>query len=152
MLSSRLIHMIEDHWASITGQVIREIHDDPWLEHVGRLPADELRDRARDVLEHLGHWLSMSDREELARRFQRLGAERRKEGVPLAETALCYFLMKNRMIEFVREHEMAETPVAIYAEEELEHCIGRFFDNAVYNIVAGYERAAPTSRAAQASR
>jgi hypothetical protein len=45
------------------------------------------------------------------------------------------------MLEFVRNQGIGDSPVAIYAEEELEHCVGRFFDSMVYHMTLGYEDA-----------
>jgi hypothetical protein len=141
VLSSKLIRLIEDHWDPITTRILTEIRHDPRLKHVASLPAGDLRERARDILEHLGHWLSVSKSEELARRFERVGGLRYEESIPLAEVVLSYMIIKDRMLEFVRDQGIGDSTVAIYAEEELEHCVGRFFDSMVYHMVLGYEDA-----------
>jgi hypothetical protein len=141
MLSSKLIRLIEDHWDPITTRILSEIRLDPRLKHVASLPAGDLRERARDILEHLGHWLSVSKSEELARRFERVGGLRYEESIPLAEVVLSYMIIKDRMLEFVRDQGIGDSTVAIYAEEELEHCVGRFFDSMVYHMILGYEDA-----------
>jgi hypothetical protein len=141
MLSSKLIRLIEDHWDPIANRILAEICHDPRLKHMASLPAGDLRERARDILQRLGHWLSVSKTDELARQYERLGGLRFEESIPLAEVALSYLIVKDRMLEFVRDQGIGESPVAIYAEEELEHCVGRFFDTAVYHIILGYEEA-----------
>lgn len=141
MLSSKLIQLIEDHWDPITTRTLREIRHDARLRHVGGLPEGELRERARDILEHLGHWLGVSKEDELAGRFERVGAVRFQEGIPLAEVVLSYLIIKDRMLEFVRGQGIAQNTLELYAEEELEHCVGRFFDSLMYHMVRGYEQA-----------
>jgi hypothetical protein len=141
MLSSKLIRLIEDHWDPIANRILAEICHDARLKHIASLPAGDLRERARDILQRLGHWLSVSKSEELARQYERLGGLRFEESIPLAEVALSYLIVKDRMLEFVRDQGIGESPVAIYAEEEREHCVGRFFDTAVYHIILGYEAA-----------
>ncbi len=91
--------------------------------------------------QHLGHWLSVSKQEELARRFERIGVLRFEESIPLAEVVLCYVIVKDRILEFVRGQGIGQTTVEVYAEEELEHSVGRFFDSMIYHIVCGYEAA-----------
>ncbi len=152
MLSSRLIRMIEDHWDPITNRIMADIRQDHRLRHIASLPASDLRDRTRDILQRLGHWLSVSKPEELAQRFQQVGASRHEEGIPLAEVVLGHVMIKDRMLAFVRDQGIGDSPVAIYAEEELEHCVGRFFDSAIYHLIVGYEGAlpAPMSRARHA--
>jgi len=39
----------------------------------------------------------------------------------------------------VRNQGMGHTTMEIYAEEELEHRLGKFFDCLVYRLVHGYE-------------
>ncbi len=150
MLSSKLIRLIEDHWNPITASILEEIRRNPRLRHIGGLPESELRERARDILEHLGHWLTTSQEDELARHFEHIGGVRFAEGIPLAEVALAYSLVKERMLEFVRGQGLAQTPVALYAEEELEHCVGRFFDSMTYHVIRGYEQSLHHAAAAHA--
>jgi hypothetical protein len=141
MLSSKLIQLIEDHWDPITTCILEEIRHNPRLRHVGGLPESDLRERARDILERLGHWLSSSREDEMARRFEAVGALRFSESIPLAEVVLAYLIVKERMLDFVRGQGMAQSTVALYAEEELEHCVGQFFDSMTYYVIRGYERA-----------
>jgi hypothetical protein len=159
MLSSKLIRLIEDHWEPITGRILSEIRRDPRLKHIASLPTSDLRERARDLLQRLGHWLSVAKSEDLARSFERVGGLRYQESIPLAEVVLGYMIVKDRMLEFVRDQGMGDSPVAIYAEEELEHCVGRFFDSMVYHVILGYEdalaeasRVLPRSKAAAGTR
>ena len=145
MLSSKLIQLIEDHWDPITTRILRDIRHDHRLPHAAGLPESELRERARDILEHLGHWLSPAKEEELARRFERIGRQRFEESIPLHEVVLAYLIVKDRMLEFVRGQGIGETTVERYAEEELEHSVGRFFDSMIYHVVRGYEAALATA-------
>ncbi len=142
MLSSKLVRLIEEHAEPLTVQILRDIRNDTRLTHAAGLPEGELRDRAREVLQHLGHWLTTSGEEELARRFERLGHLRHEEGIPLDEVVLCCHHMKNRMLEFVRGQGIGQNVVELYAEEELEHLVGRFFDAKVYHVIRGYQSGA----------
>jgi hypothetical protein len=141
MLSTKLVRLIEEHWDSITTRILGQIRHDPRLTHIASLPASDLRERARDILERLGHWLSASKPEELARRFERVGGLRYEEAIPLHEVVLSYLIIKDRMLEFVRDQGIAESPMALYAEEELQNCVGRFFDSMIYHMILGYEAA-----------
>jgi hypothetical protein len=141
MLSSRLIHLIESHWEQITTRVLRKIQSDQRLAQVGKLPPSELRERAENILRNLGKWLAASHGEELAARYEQLGRVRFRESIPLQEVVLAHIVIKNEMIDFTREQGLTRTPLDLYAEEELEHSVGHFFDSAVYHIVRGYEGA-----------
>lgn len=140
MLSSRLIRMIGDHWEEITARVVRQIRIQAALRELGKLPEPELRERARELLLNLGHWLVCPE-EELAGRYQRLGETRFEEGIPLHELVCALHLIKEQMIEYVREQGICQTSVDVYAEEELLYNVDRVFDKLVYHVVRGYERA-----------
>jgi hypothetical protein len=139
MLSSKLVRLIEEHWDPLTTRIVKEFRTNARLRRLGDLPESELRERARDILEHLGHWLTLSGEHELAPHFERIGAMRHEEGIPLREVVLAYSVIKNEMIEYARAQGIGPSTIEIYAEEELQHCISRFFDSAVYHVVCGYE-------------
>jgi hypothetical protein len=141
MVSRTPVQIIEDHSEQITNKVIRLIRKDPELPKINRLPESELRDRALEVLRNLGHWLSASRWDELAGRYERLGRERFEESFRLHETVRCFHILRESMIDFVREQGVLQSSVELYAEEELEYRMGRFFDNLVYHVVRGYEEA-----------
>ena len=50
-------------------------------------------------------------------------------------------LIKDKMLDFIRSRGFAANALEIYAEEELEHRVGKFFDNLTYHMVHGYESA-----------
>lgn len=141
MLSSRLVRLIEEHWDPLSARVAADIRSDGRLRSVGALPESDLRERARDILEHLDHWLLSSREHELARHFEHIGAERYGERIPLDEVVLAYLKIKRHAIEFVRSQGMGPSTVELYAEEELEHAVGQFFDSAVYHLIRGYQQA-----------
>lgn len=151
MLSSRLVRLIEEHWDLLTIGIVKDIGADTRLRYVAALPESELRERARDILERLGHWLTTAHEQEMARHFEHLGAVRHSEAIPLDEVVLAYLKIKNRMLEFARAQGIGPSAMELYAEEELQHSVGHFFDGAIYHLVRGYERAheAPHSAAAR---
>jgi hypothetical protein len=141
MLSSRLVQLIEDHCESISTRILSDFRQDTRLRHIAELPRTDLVDRVRDVLLHLGHWLTSSSQVEIAERFERIGRRRFHEGIPAQEMVLAYGVIKERAIEFVRDQGIGRSTLELYAEEELEHAVGRFFDSVVYYVVRGYEEA-----------
>lgn len=139
MLSSKLVRLIEEHWDPLTARIIKDIRANPRLPCLGGLPESELRDRARDILEHLSHWLTLSGERELGPHFERIGAARRQDGIPLHEVVLAYSTIKNAMIDYARAQGIGPSAFEVYAEEELQHSISRLFDCALYYVVRGYE-------------
>lgn len=141
MLSAKLIRMVEEHWEAVTARIVHDIQHDPRLSHFGMIPESELRERTGDILRRLGDWLTYSNQEELGTRFENLGRRRHDDGIPLSELVLRYMIVKDRMLEFVREQGFSQSAVDVYAAEELEHAVGKFFDTGTYHLVRGYEAA-----------
>jgi hypothetical protein len=143
MLSAKLIQLIEDHWEGITAAVIRQIRSDPRLFHISNLPDTELREVGRNILKNLGHWVTASRNEQrtVEEIYEGLGRVRFAQGIPLHECVRGQQIVKQKVVEFMRDHEFAQSSVSIYAEEELEHRLNDFFDDLTYHEVFGYESA-----------
>jgi hypothetical protein len=140
MLSGRLIHLIETHHKELSDRVLREIWRQQDVPHIRRLPEAELRERGQAILEHLGEWL-MGKGEEMNKRQEVVGKLRFEQGVPLHEAVRCLCLIKNTVIEFIEEQGIPRDTIGLYAEEELEHRLGKFFDQLIIHLVRGYESA-----------
>lgn len=141
MVSGRLIHLIEAHQEEIAASVLREIHKHPDLACMRNLSDAELRERGQLILENLGHWLSAGHEAEIEQRYEKLGKARFEESIPLHESVRALAIVKDKMIDFVHDQGLARTSVDLYAEEELERRVGRFFDELAIHMVRGYETA-----------
>jgi hypothetical protein len=139
MFSFTLVQKIEAHSEEIAGLVVEEIKRDPQLQTIAALDCDELSRRARELLGDLGHWLIARD-PKVARWSEPLGRSRFEHAIPLHELIRCLLIIKVRLISFSREN-LAGTVLQIYAEEELEYRVGRFFDEVIYYTAKGYESA-----------
>jgi len=141
MLSGKLIHLIEVHQEQIAANVLEEIRRHPGLTDLRMLSEVELRQRGQQILEHLGHWLTAEHEAEIEQRYELLGRARFEEGIPLYQSVRALAIIKNKMIDFVHDQGLARTSVDLYAEEELERRVGRFFDELTIHMVRGYETA-----------
>lgn len=141
MLSARLIHLIEAHQEEISTRVLHDIRRHPELSHIRSLQDLELRERGRQILAHLGKWLAEAKEEELAREYEYLGKVRYEESIPLHESVRALYIIKDKMIDFVKEQGVKRDSMELYAEEELERRVDRFFDELVIHLVRGYEGA-----------
>jgi hypothetical protein len=136
MFSFTLVQKIEGHSEQIAGLVAEEIRRNPQLQSIGSIDCEELARRARDLLGNLGNWLVAHD-PEVAYWSEPLGRSRFEHAVPLHELIRCLLIIKARLIAFSRQ-ESSGTALQIYAEEELEHRVGRFFDEVIYYVAKGY--------------
>lgn len=141
MLSAKLINLIETHQDQIAANVILEVRRRPDLAGLRQLSDVELRERGQQILEHLGHWLSKGHEAEIEQRYEMLGKIRFEESIPLHESVRALIIIKDKMIDFVHDQGLARTSLDLYAEEELERRVGRFFDELAIHMVRGYETA-----------
>jgi len=141
MLSTRLVSLIESHSAEITRRLTLAVKAHPDLPHLAQRPEQELCEWCQDILQNVGYLLSAGKDQDVQRRFEVLGRTRYEEQVPLAEAVLRTILLKQKIFEFIDEQGFAMNALQIYAEEELEQRVGRFFDGLIYHLVRGYENA-----------
>jgi hypothetical protein len=148
MLSTNLVRMIESHAEQIIAEAIRRVRQDAELPHLNKLADAELRGWAGHILKHLGDWLTVSDEKQIASCYQGLGRLRFEEHVPLHESVRNFQALKDLTVSYVRNQGARQTTIELYAEEELEHSLYKFFDKMIYHVVRGYESAQRFSQAA----
>ncbi|HUI55573.1 MAG TPA: hypothetical protein VLY04_11405 [Bryobacteraceae bacterium] len=140
MISARLVHLIEGNGEQIVDRLVAQIRHQPEMPHTRSLLDRELRDWGLDLLQHLGHWLSAGNEQDLALRYQRLGKFCFEHDIPLHEAVRGLCLLREKMLDFAQEHMLSNASIELYAEEELERRLGRFFDQLTINLVRGFER------------
>ena len=141
MLSGKLVHLIESHWDPIMTRVIEQVRHEPQMSHTRALVESELRDWGQTLLENLGHWLAAGNEEDLAHKYEYRGRLRCEEEVPLDECVHALCIIREKVLDFVEEHIFSKNTLELYAEEELERRLGRFFDLLNIHLVRGYEQA-----------
>lgn len=96
LLSGRLIHLIEVHQHEITDRIIHEIRCHSDLNHIRKLPDVELRDRNRQILAHLGHWLAAEKKRNWPGGMNKLGKPGLRNSSPWTNRYAHYSLSKTR--------------------------------------------------------
>src|SRR5262245_49985637 len=139
MLSTRLLHRIEDHADQLASVVIRRIQGDQDLTRYHSLSETELYDRVWTVCKHLGEWLAEKTEDPLRERYEALGRRRFHEGIPAHEVVLALQVTKNAILSFARSAGFSDTMLELYGREELELRVSHFFDRCVYYVIRGYE-------------
>jgi hypothetical protein len=132
--------MISDRWEEITSRVVKQVRHDPKMLELGEFPESELRARCSEILQNLDTSL-VSPEAEFGKRFERIGRIRFEEGVPLHEIVHAYQIIRNNMIQYVRDQGIGSGALEIYAEKELQSGADRMFDTMIYYLVRGYEQA-----------
>ncbi len=141
MLSTKLVQLIESHWEEIAARLIREVRRNSDTRTLSMRSDAELREWCQSILEHLGLLLIAKKDDELRRRFEIYGRRRFEENTPLPEAVLRLHLLQDTIVAFVHEQGFPMTALQLYAEEELEQRMTRFFHACVYSVVRGFEAA-----------
>jgi hypothetical protein len=143
LLSGRLVQLIQDHADRIADTLVRKVRGHSDLVTLAKRHPTELHNWCADQVSCLNESL-LAPGDELKPRYTSLGRARFAESIPLHEAVLRLFLLKDTIIEFVHTQGLPMTALDLYAQEELEQRISRFFDVAVYHVVCGYEEAMRT--------
>ncbi len=141
MVSAKLVHQVEDHWEAISSRLLRLLRTTQGLPHYHSVPESEVREMCRRILHNLGHWLVSTSEEEVAIYYERVGRQRQKDGMPLSEAIRGVQLMREACMDYVRDESSIQTGLDLYAEEELECQLARFFDLLTFHLARGYEQA-----------
>lgn len=149
MTSARLVHQIEDHWEAVAVRFLRLVRNCSRVPHLNRLPESEAIEICRRLLRNLGQWLDSSAEDTVRDQYEEIGRQRCRERMPISEAIRGVQLLKEAAIGYIRDQGILNEAVDLYAEEELEHELGRFFDLLMFHLARGYEHEqAGTARAA----
>ena len=138
MMSAKLVHQIEDHWEAVAVRFLRLVRNCPRVPHLNRLPESEAIEVCRRLLRNLGQWLDTSAEEKVAEQYEQLGRQRCREQMPISEAIRGVQLLKDAAVGYIRDQGLLNEAVDLYAEEELEHELSRFFDLLMFHLARGY--------------
>jgi hypothetical protein len=141
MVSTRLVHQIEDHWSHISGRFLRLLLTCEEPRFLSHITESEASDACRRALGNLGNWLVSGSDSVIVQEYERIGAERHRHGTPLSVAIRCVQLMKDATIGYIHDEGTISSTIDLYAEEELENRLGRFFDVLIFHLARGYEKA-----------
>jgi hypothetical protein len=153
MLASRLLELIETHAESLTKETLKDLATNPRTPSFHRVPAHELEARVYATYHNLGKWIGAQSEEAVRADYERWGATRFRQGIPLSEVAYALILVKHHLRRFVKDHGLVEFSgdravagdligVQLHGIQELNYKVGEFFDRALYYLARGYEEEA----------
>ena len=141
MLSERLVQIVQDHAEELTRDVLKDLAKNPRTSAYHKLRRTELHDRVYDVYHNLGQWIAETSEGLVSKTYTALGKTRHAEGIPLQEVVLALILTRRHLTSYIRSSVPVDTAVELHQADELNMLVGRFFDNAIYFTVKGYEQA-----------
>ncbi|MDZ7637645.1 MAG: hypothetical protein U5J83_05260 [Bryobacterales bacterium] len=137
-MANRLIERIEKQWEAIAAEVINQLRKDQEAGFYHTLSEEDVRERALDLVRNLGRWLDSGSDAELHLKYEKLGAKRRREGVPLPDVLYKIFLVKRKIRSYAMLSNLEMSAAALYEELELLRRMGQCFDMIACHIARGY--------------
>jgi hypothetical protein len=134
--------MIEINGDQIIDRVAAQLRREPEITHSKSLQDHELHGLGQDLLHHLGDWLSAGDAHGLSKRYERFGRLCFDQGIPLHEAFRGMSLLREKMVDLAQEQMISNSSIELYAAEELERRLSRFFDRLAMHLARGFEEAA----------
>ena len=140
-VSKKLVDLIERNAAELTNAWLADIRKDPNTLTYRHFDPEAAYTRAFRVYSHLGKWISQeTSKEEVARDYLELGAERCREGFALSEVIQALILIRRNLWRKVMEEGLLDTPYDLYQAIELNNRVSLFFDRAIFYTACGYEK------------
>jgi len=138
MLANRLLVSIETDWEKIATDVIKQLRRDQAAGFYRNLPEDEIRERARELIKNLSHWLDAQNDAALKARYEELGRRRFQQGVPLDEVQHKILLIKRKIRSHAMNLNLDAGPLQLHQELELLRLMAHCFDIIVCAVAKGY--------------
>ena len=141
LLAYRLVRLIETHSDQLAKTLLRRVQQSELTQAYGNVPAEELKQRVREIYLHLGEWLLTRSALDIDTRYAEIGARRARQRIPLSQVIWAIILTKETLWGFVQDEAVLDRPLEIFGELALLQSLERFFDRATHAAAVGYERA-----------
>lgn len=140
-ISQKLVDLIERSAEELTNHWLADVRKELHLPTYQSFDDSELYQRAFKVYSQLGKWISReTTKEEIAKEYMALGAQRKKEGFALAEIIQALILVRRNLWRKVLREGLLDTTLDLYQAMELNNRVVRYFDRAIYFTTVGYEK------------
>ena len=142
LMSQRLMELIEKSADELAQRWLEDVRAHPDLSSYHSYDPDLLFRSCRDLIAHLGEWVSReTSKAEIQRRYTSLGAQRRREGFRQSELLEAIILTRRRIWLKVLDTGLLDNILDLHKAMELNNRVILFFDRALYAAAQGYEQA-----------
>jgi hypothetical protein len=140
-VSNRLVSLIERNADELTLNWLRDIKKNPNTPTYRGYDENKLYDRAFRVYSHLGRWISReTTKQEIARHYEALGAERHREGFALSEVIHAIICTRRHLWLKIMAEGLIDNVLELNQAMELNNRVVLFFDRAIFYTILGYEK------------
>jgi hypothetical protein len=153
MISAKLVELIEIHAGRLTKDVAQDLATNPRTQGFRAVSRQELEQRVFQIFHHLGNWIGDAKSVTVEAEFSDWGSRRFNQGIPISEIVYAIIVLKQHLRRYIRDNGLVEAafpsteseyvlPMHLHSLQELNARVGEFFDEALYHLARGYERAA----------
>jgi hypothetical protein len=150
MIGARLVELIEIHANRLTADVAQELVTSDRTPGFRAVRPQDLEQRIFEIVHHLGNWIGDPKAEAVHAEFTDWGGRRFDQGIRLSEIVYALIILKQHMRRYIADNGLVDAtfprvendyvlPMHLHSLQELHTRIDRFFDEALYYLVRGYE-------------
>lgn len=153
MIAAKLVELIEIHTDQLTKEIARDLVTNERTRGFRAVPPAELERRLAEIVHHLGNWSGNPGAARVRDEFHDWGARRFDQKIPLSEIVYAIIILKQHLRRYADDHGLIDAafprvdsdyvlPMQLHSLQEFNASIGRFFDEALYYLISGYESGA----------
>ena len=141
VISRTLVDLIERNAEGLATHWLELVRNDPGTPTYARHDPQELYESSYRVYSQLGRWISReTTKDDIARHYTALGAQRRAQGFTLAELIRALVITRRVLWLKVQADGLLDTALDLNLALDLYNRVLLFFDRATYYIACGYEQ------------
>lgn len=146
MIPIRLARLIEAHSDELADGLLNKFRASPRTSDLRNVPADELRERSREIVRHLNEWLICKSDSDIECRYKEMGRVRASQAVSFADFCWALVFTKEHIWDFVQRQGFLQGPLEIYGNMELLRLLNQFFERAICFGAEGALKARESNR------
>jgi hypothetical protein len=138
MIALRLVRLIETHSDELTAGLLSKFRTSSRTADLDKVPPDELRRRAGEILLNLSDWLLNRTEDDVEQRYREIGSRRASQGVALSDLCWSIVMTKEHLWSFLQSRGLLNSAIDIYGQLELLRMLDQFFDRALCFATEGH--------------
>ena len=142
MHAHKLVQHMRANTDPMSGTVIQKIrHSERCAGLALKISAEEQKHTIAEVYRDLVNWLDTETSSSMQERYIAMGMRRAQQGVPFSDLYWGVCIAHEYLWEYMQQECLLDEPVEFWGGVNLLRSLSRFFDNTLYFILLGYQKA-----------
>jgi hypothetical protein len=163
VIGAKLVELVEIHSPRLTTDIVDDLLVNERTRGFRAVRRSELEQRVFQLLHHLGNWIGDPRSDKTRDEFTDWGRRRFDQRIPLSELIFAVIVIKQHLRRYISDNGLVAAsfprvdgdyvlPLHLHSLQDLNTRVGRFFDEALYDLAIGYEERANARGDAVAAR